>query len=144
MPTPSFHTPSVRVFMCVCVCECVCVRVRVYVCGVRARVCVCVRACVRVYVCVRVSVHVSVFVCVCVYLLCLCLCGLVHLLPSHLHAHPLYSQTHVSMYVCKDSAAPAHAHTRAHRPAAPRQSSVVSQTPHPTACPQAGIPHRPP
>jgi len=42
-------------------------------------------------------------------------------------------------YVCKDSAAPAHARTRAHRPAAPRQSSGVSQTPHPTACPQAGI-----
>jgi len=45
------------------------------------------------------------------------------------------------VYVCKDSAAPAHAHTRAHRPAAPRQSSGVSQTPHLTACPQAGIPH---
>jgi len=29
------------------------------------------------------------------------------------------------MYVCKDSAAPAHAHTRAHRPAAPHQSSGV-------------------
>jgi len=45
------------------------------------------------------------------------------------------------MYVRKDSAAPAHARTRAHRPAAPHQSSGVSQTPHPTACPQAGIPH---
>jgi len=45
------------------------------------------------------------------------------------------------MYVCKDSAAPAHARTRAHRPAAPHQSSGVSQTPHPTACPRAGIPH---
>jgi len=44
----------------------------------------------------------------------------------------------VCMYVCKDSAALAHARTRAHRPAAPRQSSSVSQTPHPTACPQAG------
>ena len=45
------------------------------------------------------------------------------------------------MYVCKDSAAPAHARTRAHRPAAPHQSSGVSQTPHPTtACLQAGIP----
>jgi len=34
------------------------------------------------------------------------------------------------MYVCKDSAAPAHARTRADRPAAPRQkSSDVSQTP---------------
>jgi len=43
------------------------------------------------------------------------------------------------MYVCKDSAAPAHARTRAHRRAAPRQSSGVSQTPHITACPQAGI-----
>ena len=48
------------------------------------------------------------------------------------------------MYVCKDSAAPARARTRAHRPAAPHQSFGVSQTPHPTACPQAGIPHRPP
>jgi len=53
---------------------------------------------------------------------------------------------YVCMYVCvcKDSAAPAHARTRVHRPAAPHQSSGVSQTPHPTACPQAGIPHRPP
>jgi len=34
--------------------------------------------------------------------------------------------------VCTDSAVPAHARTRAHRPAAPRQSSGVSQTPHPT------------
>jgi len=46
------------------------------------------------------------------------------------------------MYVCnKDySAAPAHARTRAHKPApAPRQSSGVSQTSHYlTACPQAG------
>jgi len=42
------------------------------------------------------------------------------------------------MYVCKDSAAPAHARPHAHRPAAPHQSSGVSQTPHPTACPQAG------
>jgi len=34
--------------------------------------------------------------------------------------------------MCKDSAAPAHARTRAHRPAAPRQQSSagVSQTPH--------------
>jgi len=40
------------------------------------------------------------------------------------------------MYVCTDSAAPAHARTRAHRPAASRQSSGVSQTPYPTACPQ--------
>ena len=48
------------------------------------------------------------------------------------------------MYVCKDSAAPPHARTRAHRPAVPRQNSGVSQTPHPTAFPQAGIPHRPP
>jgi len=48
----------------------------------------------------------------------------------------------ICMYViCKDSAAPAHARTRAHRPAAPHQSSGVSQTPHSTACPQAGIPH---
>jgi len=52
-------------------------------------------------------------------------------------------------YVCTDSAAPApaHAHTHAHRTQAcvvPRQSSGVSQTPHPTACPQTGIPHRPP
>ena len=37
------------------------------------------------------------------------------------------------MYARKDSAAPAHARTRAHRPAAPHQSSGVSQTPHPTA-----------
>ena len=37
---------------------------------------------------------------------------------------------YVCMYVCKDSAAPAHARTRAHRPAAPHQSSGVSQTPH--------------
>jgi len=36
---------------------------------------------------------------------------------------------YVYMYVCNDSAAPAHARTRAHRPAAPRQSSGVSQTP---------------
>jgi len=42
------------------------------------------------------------------------------------------------MYVCKDSAAPALARTRAHRPAAPHQSSGVSQTPHPTACLSAG------
>jgi len=35
----------------------------------------------------------------------------------------------VCMYVCKDSAAAAHARTRAHRPAAPCQSSGVSQTP---------------
>ena len=42
---------------------------------------------------------------------------------------------HVCMYVCKDSAAPAHARTRAHRPAAPRQSSGVSQTPHLTLYP---------
>jgi len=34
------------------------------------------------------------------------------------------------MCTCKDSAAPAHARTRAHRPAAPRQSSGVSQTLH--------------
>jgi len=34
--------------------------------------------------------------------------------------------------VRKDSAAPAHARTRAHRPAAPHRSSGVSQTPHPT------------
>jgi len=37
------------------------------------------------------------------------------------------------MYVCKHSAAPAHARTRAHRPAAPHQSSGVSQTPHPVS-----------
>ena len=41
------------------------------------------------------------------------------------------------MYVCTDSAALAHARTRLHRLAAPRQSSGMSQTPHPTACPQA-------
>ena len=41
----------------------------------------------------------------------------------------------VCMY-SKYSVAPAHARTRAHRPAAPRQSSGVSQTLHPTACPQ--------
>jgi len=35
------------------------------------------------------------------------------------------------MYVCKDSAAPAHARTRTHRPAASRQSPGVSQTPDP-------------
>jgi len=47
----------------------------------------------------------------------------------------------VCMHVCKDSAAPAHAlHTRTQARGAPRQSSGVSQTPHPTACPQAGIP----
>ena len=40
---------------------------------------------------------------------------------------------YVCMYVCKDLAAPAHARTLAHRPAAPHQSSGVSQTPHPTA-----------
>jgi len=50
------------------------------------------------------------------------------------------SNSNVCMHACKDSAAPAHARTRAHRPAAPHQSSGVSQTPHPTACPQAGIP----
>jgi len=49
-----------------------------------------------------------------------------------------------SIYVCTYFAAPARARTRAHRLAAARQSSGVSQTPHPTACPQAGIPHRPP
>ena len=52
------------------------------------------------------------------------------------------------MYVCKDSAAPAHvrACTRTQGPAAPRQSSGgVSQdtTSHGVSA-QAGIPHRPP
>ena len=42
------------------------------------------------------------------------------------------------MHVCTDSAAPAHARTRAHRPAAPRQSSgVSSQTP---CCPRVKLP----
>jgi len=41
----------------------------------------------------------------------------------------LWICTYVCMHVCKDSAAPAHERTRAHRPAAPRQSSGVSQTP---------------
>ena len=54
-------------------------------------------------------------------------------------AQPSNEQTIiVYMYVGIDSVAPAHARTRAYRPAAPRQSSGVSQTPHPTA--QAGIP----
>jgi len=48
------------------------------------------------------------------------------------------------MYVCTHSAAPAHARTRAHRPAATRQSFVVSQTPHLPACPRGGTPHKPP
>jgi len=40
---------------------------------------------------------------------------------------------YVCVCTCKDSAAPAHARTRAHiRPAAPRQCSGVSQTPHPS------------
>ena len=39
------------------------------------------------------------------------------------------SLTRKGMYVCNDSAAPANARTRAHRPVAPRQSSGVSQTP---------------
>jgi len=43
----------------------------------------------------------------------------------------LHSRCLVCMYVCKYSAAPAHARARAHRPAAPRQSSGVSQTPQP-------------
>jgi len=43
---------------------------------------------------------------------------------------PSYIYLYLCMHVCKDSAAPAHARTRAHRPAAPRQSSGVSQTPH--------------
>jgi len=38
----------------------------------------------------------------------------------------LYSPIRGGVYVCKDSAAPALARTRAHRPAAPRQSSGVS------------------
>ena len=36
----------------------------------------------------------------------------------------------VCMYVCKDSAAPAHAHTRAHRPAAPKLRRVADTTSH--------------
>jgi len=40
------------------------------------------------------------------------------------------------MYACNDSAAPAHARTRAHRPAAPRQSSGVP------ACHRHHIPRR--
>ena len=66
---------------------------------------------------------------------------------SYVHGRCMYVYVRSIMYVCvicKDSAAPAHAHTRAHRPAAPHQSSGVSQTPHPMACSQAGIPHRPP
>jgi len=71
------------------------------------------------------------------------------------------------MFVCKDSAAPAHARTRAHRPAAPRQGSwlgltltptraqargampelqlqrVADAAHHPAVCQQAGPPHRP-
>jgi len=46
-----------------------------------------------------------------------------------LRVHTRALQVIVLYVVCKDSAAPAHAHTRAHRPAAPRQSSGVSQTP---------------
>ena len=62
---------------------------------------------------------------------------IIFIIPHHRH-HLLGL---ICMYVCKDSAAPVHARTRAHRPAAPHQSSGVSQTPHPTACPQAGIRH---
>ena len=53
---------------------------------------------------------------------------------------------HRMLYVCMYVKIRRHQHvrTRAHRAAAPRQSSGVSQTPHPTACPQAGILHRPP
>ena len=51
------------------------------------------------------------------HLTCICLGGTRHLPP------PPSSPTYVCMYVCKDSAAPAHARTRAHRPAAPRQNS---------------------
>jgi len=43
-----------------------------------------------------------------------------------------------SLRVAILSAAPAHARTRAHRPAAPHQSSDVSQTPHPTHGVSAG------
>jgi len=48
--------------------------------------------------------------------------------------------------VCKDSAAPAHARTRAHahRPAAPRQSSGVSQTPHITRLVRRQASHKDP
>jgi len=53
----------------------------------------------------------------------------------------LETAQHVCVYVCTYLVAPAHARTRAHRPVAPRQSSGVSQKPHPTACLQAGIPH---
>jgi len=63
---------------------------------------------------------------------------------AHGPTAPRHSQSSVAVCICKDLAAPAHTRTRAHRPAAPRQSSGVSQTPHPTACPQSGIPHRPP
>ena len=47
------------------------------------------------------------------------------------------------MYVCMYVHIRWHQHTRvrAYRPATPRQSSGVSQTTHPTACPQAGTPH---
>jgi len=50
-------------------------------------------------------------------------CECEHNKPDSLDARLFFSV--VSMYVCKDSAAPAHARTRARRPAAPRQSSVV-------------------
>ena len=51
----------------------------------------------------------------------------------------------ISMYVCKDLAAPAHVHTRAHRPAAPRQSSAACRTDitsHGLLVRRHGIPHR--
>ena len=50
----------------------------------------------------------------------------------------------ICMCVCKTSAAPAHA--RVHAQTGPRRATPelrgVLQTPHPTACPQAGIQHR--
>jgi len=69
--------------------------------------------------------------------------SLQHLIQRERWAHPRAAgAVYVCMYVvCTDSAALAHARTRAHRPTAPRQSSGVSPTPHPTACPQAAGRH---
>jgi len=73
---------------------------------------------------------------VCVYV-CKDSAAPAHVQHTRVHAHTgprRHARVPACMYVCKDLAAPAHARTRAHRPAAPHQSSGVSQTPYPTAC----------
>jgi len=59
---------------------------------------------------------------------CLCMCAMRRTRSSY-----LLLCFYVCMYVGKDPAAPAHARTRAHRPATPCQSSDVSNRP---ACPE--------